>query len=404
MKQFRNNLSKWWHRASGASRRPASRHSLTRLTLEHLEDRRVMSVYYGGGALLQNVQVENIYYGSAWLNNPTLYQSAVQLNGVMNDITQSSYMDMLGEYYVGRGQFQDGQINPNDPYRGNIVDDSEIQGMLDWNISQGYFQPPSPNQLYVVYTAPYVDVTLGGGDSQHNFLGYHNTFWDPNLGSIYYAVIAHPVGNADIPGLNYFQQQTKVTSHELTEAVTDPNTQSGWRDYYYTGEEIGDLCNNPPLGMYHGYVVQSEWSNYWQGCALPNDATWFYPNSPSPGDHGGPGSLRVIDTPASRDTTGFARLSDLAGLGVDLVQPLASRVVPTTGDPTATTARVDDFFAGLAHRDSDSTQLAIHRRSDTEDLTSFHDLGTSLKLHQDEAPPSLDASFSMADDLMIEPA
>ncbi len=403
MKPFRNSLANWWHKTS---RRPAGRPSLTRLALEHLEDRRVLTVNYYGGALLQNVQVENIYYGSAWLNNPTLYQSAVQLNGVMNDITQSSYMDMLGEYYVGRGQFQGGIINPNDPYRGYVVDDSEIQGMLDWGISQGYFQPPSPNQLYTVYTAPNVVVTRQGANSQYNFTGYHDSFsWDSNLGSIYYAVIAHPIGNSDIPGLNYFQQQTEVTSHELSEAVTDADYY-GWTNNGNASQEIGDLCESGlPLGMYHGYVVQSEWSqsyNYGQGaCVLPYDATWFYPNSPGPGEHGGPGSLRVIGAPASRDTAGFARLSDPAGLGVDLVPPLAPRAVPPTGTLTATTARVDDFFAGLAQRDSTSTQSVGHHRSDAEVLTSDHGLGSALSRHPDGAITSLDASFQMVDDLMV---
>src|SRR5206468_1470437 len=114
--------------------------------------------------------------------------------------------------------------------------------MLDGGIRRGYFDAPSPNQLYFVFTTPNVLVTLQGADSQHQFLGYHNAFYDPALGSIYYAVIPHPIGNADIGGLNYFQQQTAVSSHELAEAATDPDTQTGWRDYFDTGLEIGDFA------------------------------------------------------------------------------------------------------------------------------------------------------------------
>lgn len=400
MKSFRKSLATWWHKTSRTSRHSTSRPSLARLALEHLEDRRVLSLTYGGGALLQNVQVENIFYGSAWYNNPTLYQSAGQLDGVMNDITRSSYIDMLGEYAIGRGQLQDGIINLSDPYRGNIVDDSEIQNMLDAGINQGALQPPSPNQLYTVYTAPNVVVTRGGGDSQHNFLGYHDSFWDPNLGPIYYEVIPHPIGNQIIPGLNYFQTQTTVTSHELSEAVTDADYY-GWNGGN-ASQEIGDICEGVPyLGQYHGYVVQSEWSNYYNSCIIPYDASWFLPNSPGPEDHAGQNNPRVIGGPAPHDAAGLARLGDPAGLGVDLSQPLSPHVLPTTGSLTTQKARADDFFAGLVDQSSDSAQSLGHRRSDAEILTSDHDLGSYLKLQQDETLTSLDASFQRMDDLMV---
>src|SRR6266404_4482546 len=198
-KVFRmRQLVNWFRRPARASRPSSRRNRLTRPLFEALEDRNLLAVYYGGGPLLQHVQIETVFYGDQWYYNSALYQSAVNLDGYFNDITQSSYMDLLNEYGVGRGNFEDGVINLGNPPRGSVVDDSEIQNMLDAGIRRGYFDAPSPNQLYFVFTTPNVLVTLQGADSQHQFLGYHNAFYDPALGSIYYAVIPHPIGNADI--------------------------------------------------------------------------------------------------------------------------------------------------------------------------------------------------------------
>src|SRR5262249_50622378 len=84
-----------------------------------------------------------------------------------------------------------------------------------------------------------------------------------------------PVGNADIHGFNAFQQQTEVSSHELAEAVTDPDTRTGWRDYSVREGEIGDLAVGY-FGLLHGYVVQAEYSNYYKGPVIPYDATPYY--------------------------------------------------------------------------------------------------------------------------------
>jgi hypothetical protein len=248
----------------------------TSLALEGLENRNLMSVTYHGGPLLQNVQIESVFYGQNWYYDQNLYQSTGSIDGYLNDISQSSYMDMLNEYGVGRGNFLDGVINLSNPSRGSVVDDTEIQSMLASGIRQGIFDAPSPNQLYFVFTTPNVLVTAGGENSQHDFLGYHNAFNDPALGPIYYAVIAHPVGNADVRGFNAFQQQTEVSSHELAEATTDPDTRTGWRDYSIREGEIGDLAVNN-FALLDGYVVQAVYSNYYNGPIIPYDATFYSP-------------------------------------------------------------------------------------------------------------------------------
>jgi hypothetical protein len=58
--------------------------------------------------------------------------------------------------------------------------------------------------------------------------------------------------------LDPFAALTSTSSHELSEAVTDPVPGAGWYDEAHG--EVGDVCawQTKQLG---GYTVQLEWSN-----------------------------------------------------------------------------------------------------------------------------------------------
>src|SRR5207253_4165974 len=116
------------------------------------------------------------------------------------------------------------------------VNDTALRQTLVNALATGTVQPINPNRLYIVFTAPNVDVVYGAQDSVHDFYGYHDFFADPAGDPIYYAVIAHPIGNGTFYNLNNFQTLTKTVSHELAEAVTDPGI-GGWYDGR-TGDEL----------------------------------------------------------------------------------------------------------------------------------------------------------------------
>ena len=104
----------------------------------------------------------------------------------------------------------------------------------------------------------------------------------PIYETVYYAVITNPVGQyainwASNHGLNNFQGQTEVSTHELSEAVTDPNLNA-----WYNGiNEIGDIVNFQ-YTTFDGYTVQKEWSNEWQqGIAPTKDSPGSASNSAS---------------------------------------------------------------------------------------------------------------------------
>lgn len=258
-----------WHSTEFARRRSALDRR-RRPELEPLEDRRLLAVTYHGGPLLRNVQVEPVFYGPYW-NSDAGQQQASDLNTFLSFLTNSSYMDMLAEYGTGRGQLVDNGIVAGSASSTASVDDATLRQTLQADIGNGSLQPSNPNRLYIVFTAPNVDVVLGNEDSVHNFYGYHDFFSAPAGDPIYYAVIAHPVGNGPFYNLNDFQTLTKTVSHELGEAVTDPGV-GGWYDSR-TGKEIGDLANGArDVGLLNGYVVQAEWSARQRAPVLPPDA------------------------------------------------------------------------------------------------------------------------------------
>src|SRR5262249_51204174 len=118
------------------------------------------------------------------------------------------------------------------------------------------------NKLYVLYTPPNVHVQLGSQNSQTDFPGYH-LFFAMNGTVVHYAVITHPTGNLQVTS-NSFDQLTLDSSHELVEAVTDPEG-SAWYDETVPPGEIADFAVGAGANYrYDGYLVTP--------ISAPNDA------------------------------------------------------------------------------------------------------------------------------------
>jgi hypothetical protein len=96
-----------------------------------------------------------------------------------------------------------------------------------------------------------------------------------------------------------FDTLTRVSSHELVEAVTDPYD-NGWNNVNVA--ELADMAYalpGDPNGHFAGYNVQSIWSNEQMTRVLPPSATWDDPSSAgatslaaTPGP--APGNLRTV--------------------------------------------------------------------------------------------------------------
>jgi hypothetical protein len=241
--------------------------------VESLEGRALMTVTPHGGAVLPNVEVQALYYGSNWYNNSSLFSQTGQFEGFLQSTVNSSYMDMLNNagYGVGRGSSSGGKISMATP--GSTISDADIRSAIQ-NAIRGSnpLAAPDANRLYIVYVEPNVEVIgnfasawhSGLANSVQDFAGYHGAFagYDAagNARGIRYAVIPTPggtVGNAkNNYNLNTFDEMTEASSHEIGEAVTDPDIGYGTLGWYDDSQgEVGDIANGQTVYV-NGYAVQ----------------------------------------------------------------------------------------------------------------------------------------------------
>jgi hypothetical protein len=221
---------------------------------------------YHGGPLLTSAQVVTIFWGAAW-NQAAQAALIPQINQFFDFILTSSLMDVLTEYSVSGQQIGHGsrtgsvKITTTEPGGGTgTVSDAQIQQALQGWISAGTVPPRTSNTLYFVYLPPGVVSTMGGGASCQQYCGYHNQIG----GATFYAVEPY-ITCAGCSFGQIFNSLTKVSSHELCEAITDPAL-NAWFDPN-TGDEIGDICNGG-ITQLGGYTVQTEWSNLANMCVL----------------------------------------------------------------------------------------------------------------------------------------
>jgi len=246
------------------------RRSSARPRFEALEDRQVPTVSFFGGNVLPHVQAQAVFLGHEFSSAPANAETAT-LNAFLKDITSGAYMQALGRagFGVGPGSAVSGAVDNTSIAAGSTISDAFIRTRLQADVSSGLLQAPNANTLYVVYVQPDVAVNLGGGQgtTQQGILGYHTAFVGANGAAIRYAVVVSPggpAGNSVLPeARSAIDQLTAVTSHELAEAVTDPDVNSnvnggrlGWFDPQRG--EIGDIEENNPNAFVRldGFLVQ----------------------------------------------------------------------------------------------------------------------------------------------------
>jgi hypothetical protein len=213
---------------------------------------------YRGGPVLTSVEVFVFFWGDAWTAEPH-----ASLMGRLNDffeyVVTSPLIDQLAEYSVqdqtiGHGK-RVGAIALTTAVPATVSDDDVRALISDQIASNPAVAQPTKNTVYFVFLPPGVTSRLGGGSSCANYCGYHD-----NDGDVCYAVMPFPDCGGCAGGMTEFDAMTTTSSHELCEAITDPQPSGtqGWYDD--SNGEIGDICawQTRQLG---GYTVQLEWSN-----------------------------------------------------------------------------------------------------------------------------------------------
>ncbi|HEV2977502.1 MAG TPA: hypothetical protein VG425_07930 [Casimicrobiaceae bacterium] len=234
--------------------------------IEFSPDFVVTSTTDGGGHLLTNVEVILCFWGSFWSQTPPPSPSSADYQAAIEGIVTGSYMVSLGQYRgVGPGTVIYTAINAStDPANGYT--DADVVAMLRTQLQTTAMPAPAAghNRLYAVILPTGITNTLSQYGGQHQSFSYNGVTgyyaWVENTGSL--------TGAGCV---------TKIFSHELVEACTNPNTDTSNDGILVNGgpvgeDEIGDACNNQFATVNVNGIectVQAYWSKTDNVCMLP---------------------------------------------------------------------------------------------------------------------------------------
>jgi hypothetical protein len=317
------------------------------------------------------------------------------------DITSTGLISLLQQYNTnisgGTGQvFGNGtfgglfQIVPSSANNGSTITDTQIQSELLAQINAGHLPSPvldalgNPNTLYMIYFPPGKTISQGGSNSCQagGFCAYHGTTSSTlNSKHVLYGVLPDmQAGSGCSTGCGSsttFGNYTSVTSHELTEAMTDAEvgiaTTFGpplaWYDM--TNGEIGDICN-AQQGSYTAngttYTIQLEFSNSANNCVnFPVVSGPNFSLSASPSSltvtQGSSGNSTITVTPSGGFTGSVSLSTSALPSGVTAsfgTNPTTgTSVVTFTASSTATTGTSSVTITGTSGTLSHTTSISL---------------------------------------------
>jgi hypothetical protein len=325
---------------------------------------------YFGGPIISNVHVVQVLYGSGSYNAQVAGSSSPTMGNFYGDITgaNSGYVSLLTQYNttvsggtnqtIGNGSF-DGlfQISPSAGNNGSTISDAQIQSELLAQITAGHLPAPildaagNVNTLYMIFFPPGKTITQGGSSScvAGGFCAYHGTTSSLLNGkNVLYGVMPDMQTGLCATGgcgsSSVFGNYTSVTSHELTEAITDADVgiatvfgpPLAWYDM--NNGEIGDICNGQQ-GSYTAngttYTIQLEFSNAANNCVLPPPAN----QGPNFSLAASPSSLTVTQGSSGNSTITVTPSGGFTGSVTLSASGLPAGVTATFGtNPTTSTS------------------------------------------------------------------
>jgi hypothetical protein len=168
----------------------------------------VRTVAYLGGPVIQNADVDLIFWGAGWTTGqgPTLQANIQQ---AVTTFLASPYLSGLAQYGVGAGQLLRTDLITNTSPMPNLTN-ADFGAFIQANLNDGTLPVTPEMDSQILYL---VIPQLGTSDPAEGAEGAH--YWgQSNSGLFHYAWTANDAGNLD--------SMTIAISHELTEAATDP--------------------------------------------------------------------------------------------------------------------------------------------------------------------------------------
>jgi len=221
----------------------------------------VTAFHDNGGRILESCRVILVFWGTAW-SNPATSPSSTQFANALTGIATGVWGTQLAQYRgVGPISMENTiLVTASDPP--TSFTNTDIQNMLRNQIDLGNLPNPD-NNIDRVYC---VLMPTGHSSGDTSFVGQHQ-FFDYNGGRAIYAWVTN---DGTLTGGN---SMPKVFSHELSEAITDPNLGNPDSGILVdigsdTNEEIGDVCNNT-YATVNGVAEEAYWSNVDNRCVIP---------------------------------------------------------------------------------------------------------------------------------------
>jgi hypothetical protein len=251
---------------------------------------------WSGGRILSNVEIVLVQWGDGAYAPYVTGEDRPTLSAFFAAIAGSAYVTGLAEYdtargtpgragqHVGAGTFA-GMLRITPGTTADAIEDAAISRELAAQLDRGGLPPPRADAegrletLYVVAFPAGKRITFGAEESCRSFCAYHGSF--PWRGAtVPYAVLPDltPGSGCDLGcgRSTPFANAATVASHELAEAITDPDVAGGgaavgWYDP--VRGEIADLCageDGTAIGTDgERWPVQRLWSNARGACVVP---------------------------------------------------------------------------------------------------------------------------------------
>jgi len=248
------------------------------------QETQVYTASYGSGSLVNHggAVMDNAGFWAIYWNSAVAGATQTSINPATG-VKFAKLQDQIGAFVTSFGSNAPYSSAPTDDYSivqqygsaivstvynwGAYVDnkapkasisDSSIRSYLAGLFNAGKIQAAG-NIIYGVYLPPKMKVTMSGGVSCSSFCGYHGSF---SYGGVQIKYAVFPYLNCaacSLSGLTVADMMTIVGSHEIREAVTDPNL-NAWYDA--AGYEADDKCAWHNLYKTNGgFMVQPEYSN-----------------------------------------------------------------------------------------------------------------------------------------------
>lgn len=192
---------------------------------------------HDGGRVLPHPRIRAVLWGSYWSVGDGKTAGSQLLNELERLSAAPAFYTRLSEYGIAPGSAGDSLYLPNAP--AGALGDARIEAALD-----GQLGLPSADDLFIVFLPPTTTSThdtdnpdgRAGGHHGNMTYDYFGIFPPSQFGlDVVYAVVE----NATV------HEMVLVATHELSEAMTNPDASTGPQTWYEDGlahAEVADLC------------------------------------------------------------------------------------------------------------------------------------------------------------------